>query len=265
MSTHAPDDLLAAAVDGTLSPADRDVVEAHLRICALCREQVASARRAREALDALPQELTPPIDVAAAVAAVVGAGDPTAAARPAATGGHTAAAPRWYRAAGLVAAAAAIALAVLVIPDLTHDDGSQEATGPLSAASQEVGGSATGQDSVTFAGAPTLEAVGTDFDHASLTALVEETRRASVEGVGGNVSPAPTLAAPPSGDDVLACLRAGAGDAISADARVERLLAASFERTPAYVGVVVTGPADDPTEIRVVAVATDDCRLLDSA
>ena len=256
MSTHTPDDLLAAAVDGTLSPADRDVVAAHLRTCARCRDEVASAGRAREALDALPEELTPPIDVAAAVAATI-------ASRPAAGGGHTAAAPRWYRAAGLVAAAAAIALAVLVIPDLTDGDGSSQATDALGAAPQELGGSAAGQDSVTVSGAPALEAVGTDFDQGSLAALAEETRRALGESATGAATPA-TLAPQPD-DGALACLRAGAGDAIAADARAERLLAATFERTPAYVGVFVTGPADDPTQILVVAVATTDCRLLDSA
>jgi hypothetical protein len=256
MSTHVTDDLLAAAVDGTLSEDDRAVVEAHLPTCARCRDELASAAAAREALDALSEELTPPIDVAAAVGAAI-------ASRTAATGGHTAAAPRWYRAAGLVAAAAAIALAVMVIPDLTQREGSPEATDALGAAPQEAGGSSAGEDPVTFADAPALEVVSTDFDHASLAALVEETRRTA--GVGAPGAATTTPAAQASENEALACLRAGAGHAISADAHVQRLLAATFERTPAYIGAVVTGPADDPTQIVAVAVATADCRLLDSA
>lgn len=266
MSTHAPDDLLVAAADGTLTAGQRDLLEAHLATCPRCRDEVVLAGGARVALGALPGELTPPIDVAAAVAATLAApGGSTEASRAAAPARHTAAAPRWYRAAGLVAAAAAIALAVLVVPDLTKDDGSRDTTTAVGVAPQEAGLSGTGEDvGATGSGAPAVEVVSTDFDHGSLAALVEETRRATPSPSAAGETSAPTVAAPP-GDDALACLRAGAGSQIAADARVERLLAATFEETPAYVGVVVTGPTNDPVDIRVVAVATDGCRLLDSA
>jgi hypothetical protein len=251
MSTHPRDALLADAVDGTLSPADRHVVEGHLRTCSRCREEVASAGRARDALGALPDELTPPIDVAAAVAA------------SGAAVGHTAAPPRWYRAAALVAAAAAIALAVLVIPDLTRG-GSQETTGAVGAAPQEAGVSGGDRSApARFAGVPSLEVVGSDFDHASIAALVRETGNAAV-AASGDATPRPTIAGP-SGEDALACIRAGADGTIAPDAHVERLLAATFAGTPAYIGVVVSGPADDPAGVLVVAVARDGCRLLDSA
>jgi hypothetical protein len=163
MSTHPPDDLLAAAVDGTLSPADRREVEAHLRTCSGCRGDVAAAGRARDALGALPDQLVPPVDVAAAVAG-------------AAAGAGAGAPQRWYRAAALVAAAAAIALAVLVIPDLTNDGGSQETTAAVGAAPQEAGVSAADGSAspVPFAGVPSLEVVGIDFDHASLAALAQQ-------------------------------------------------------------------------------------------
>jgi hypothetical protein len=247
MSTHPLDDLLADAVDGSLSPADRHVVEAHLRTCSRCREEVASAGKARDALGALPDELTPPIDVAAAVAAA----------------GHITAAPRWYRAAVLVAAAAAIALAVLVIPDLTRG-GSQETTGAVGAAPQEAGVSGGDRSApVPFAGVPGLEVVGTDFDHASLAELVRETGSIAA-ATSGDATPRPTIAGP-SGADALACIRAGADGTIAPDAHVERLLAATFGGTPAFIGVVISGPADDPAGVLVVAVARDGCRLLDSA
>lgn len=261
MTTHPRDDLLAGAVDGTLSARDRDLLEAHLATCARCRGEVELAGAARAALEALPGELTPPIDVSAAVAATLAAAGGSTRASPAA-----AAAPRWYRAAGLVAAAAAIALAVLVLPDLTGDDGARDTTATVGVAPQEAGLSAPGEDvGLAGSGAPAVEVVSTDFDHASLVALVEETRRATPSPSAADTTSVPTLAAPPPGDDALACLRAGAGDGIAAGARVERLLAATFEETPAYVGVVLTGPTDGPVDIRVIAVATDGCRLLDSA
>nr|MBA3690769.1 zf-HC2 domain-containing protein [Actinomycetota bacterium] len=84
MTAHTPDDLLAATVDGTLSEADRHAVETHLRTCARCRDQVEAAGRARAVLKALPAELAPPIEVAAAVAARIGSGRATVVARPAA-------------------------------------------------------------------------------------------------------------------------------------------------------------------------------------
>jgi Putative zinc-finger len=250
MSTHLRDDLLADAVDGRLSPADRHDVEAHLRTCSRCRDDVAAAGRARDALGSLPDELVPPVDVAAAVAAA----------------GAAAGAPqRWYRAAALVAAAAAIALAVLVIPGLTRDGGSPETTAAVGAAPQEAGMSAADRSAspVPFAGVPSLEVVGIDFDHASLAALARQTGGVAAP-TSGEATPQPTVAGP-SGEAALACVRAGAAGAIPPDARVERLLAATFGGTPAYISIVARAPADDPAGIVVVAVATDGCRLLDSA
>ena len=61
-----------------------------------------------------PDEIRPPIDVAAAVAAQVAGGEASAAA--------PSGPPRWYRAAGLVAAAAAIVLGVMILPRLTGDE-----------------------------------------------------------------------------------------------------------------------------------------------
>jgi hypothetical protein len=251
MSTHVPDDQLAAAVDGTLSPADRDAVEAHLRTCSRCLDEVAAAGRARDVLRALPDELVPPVDVAAAVVAAAELTE------------HAAAGPRWYGAAALVAAAAAIALAVLVIPDLTNGDGSQATTDAMGAAPQEAGVSAPARSApVPFAAVPSLEVLVTDFDHASLAALGRETGSAAV-ATPGEATPQPT-AAGASGEEALACVRAGAAGAIAPDAGVERLLAATFAGTPAYIGVVVTDPADDPAGIQVIAVARSGCRLLDS-
>ena len=254
MSNHLSDDLLTGAVDGTLAPADRDPVEAHLRSCVRCRREAETAARARSVLEALPAELTPPVDIAAAVVAAAGGTAP-----------HPAAAPRWYRAAGLAAAAAAIALAVFTAPHLAQDEGPSDTTAALGAAPQEAGVSAVGQEGQGAFAVPTLETVTTDFDHDSLAALAHERQRATATpslDVGSSI---PTMAAASPADEAMACLLAGSAGQIAPDDRVERLLAATFEGTPAYIGLVVTGPADDAPDVRVIAVASDGCRLLDAA
>ncbi|MBA3690969.1 MAG: hypothetical protein H0W82_06110, partial [Actinobacteria bacterium] len=110
--------------------------------------------------------------------------------------------------------------------------------------------------------------LGTELDHDSLVDLGREAQRAA-----GDATAVPTLSSPssgtppPSGDEALACVRAGAGDVLSIQARVVRLLSAPFEGTPAFVAIAVTDPSEDATDIQivVVAVAADSCRFLDSA
>ena len=52
--TH-PEELLAEYVDGSLQQDERTAVDAHIAACERCRDEVASARRARTALSALPE------------------------------------------------------------------------------------------------------------------------------------------------------------------------------------------------------------------
>ena len=55
-----PDPQLTDYVDGTLSEVDRGAVETHLATCATCRQEVALARREREAVGSLPAVAPPP-------------------------------------------------------------------------------------------------------------------------------------------------------------------------------------------------------------
>lgn len=55
-----PDQLLADYVDGSLGPEDRARVEAHVRDCPSCRQQLELAATARDALAALPDVDAPP-------------------------------------------------------------------------------------------------------------------------------------------------------------------------------------------------------------
>jgi hypothetical protein len=54
-----PEEHLASLVDGTLSPAERAEVEAHVASCSTCREEVALARRAAGALASLEEADVP--------------------------------------------------------------------------------------------------------------------------------------------------------------------------------------------------------------
>jgi hypothetical protein len=247
MSAHPQDELLAAALDGTLTPPERETVEAHLAVCALCREDLELARTARGALRDLPREVRPPIDVAAAVISEISGRRSTDAAEPV----PTPSAPRWYRAAGLVAAAAAIALAVMVVPNIVGGD----ADDPRSTAALEAGGSEAAQASGTDAAAGMGQDL--DFDGPALQNLADESVKRSVSFASGSELSTADQAA----DRALDCVRSAAGSALPPDAVTLRLLSATYGGTPAYIGVfhLPGGRAD------VWAAARDDCRSLASA
>jgi hypothetical protein len=61
--TEHPHEILAEFVDGALGPDQRASVEAHLESCPACRQEVAMAAEAREALTAMP-EVPAPVGVA---------------------------------------------------------------------------------------------------------------------------------------------------------------------------------------------------------
>jgi len=104
--TH-PEELLAGFVDGTLSSQERTVVDAHLATCARCSGEVALATHARSALGSLAEVPAPMGIAAAALREAAGERAPRRSAR----------APRWYRFAGVAAAAAAaLIVAILVLP-----------------------------------------------------------------------------------------------------------------------------------------------------
>ncbi len=103
--TH-PEDLLADHVSGSLAPADRAVVDAHLATCAACSAEVSLALAARSALRTLP-EVAPPDDIAArALETPTNAGPPS-----------------WYRWVGAAAAAAVVALVLVSLPHLWSTPG----------------------------------------------------------------------------------------------------------------------------------------------
>lgn len=254
MSAHLQDELLTAALDDSLSGADREAVDAHLAVCAQCRGDLELARAGREALRSLPNEIRPPIDVAAAVAAEFAGGERE---RPAATAAAPSGPPRWYRAAGLVAAAAAIALAVLIVPRVTggeHQDRSlTAAVGAEAGSAPEAGGS--GPTTSEAARPIALEVSPTDYDLAELQGLL-----ADAKGLSPTPSALDTAAAQLTERDrrALDCVRRAAGASLPADAPAVRLIDASFRGTPATIGVFSLPDGRGG----VWVAARGDCRLL---
>lgn len=247
MSDHVQDELLTAALDGTLSAADREAVDAHLEACAQCRGDLELARGAREALRSLPDEIRPPIDVAAAVASQLAGGG--------ASTGAPSGPPRWYRAAGLVAAAAAIVLGVMILPRLGGDEPREQtnmtaAAGADTATAPEAGSSAP----AGIKAEPPVEHPGIDYDESGLRDLLQNT----------DLTPAATAtdstAQLTSEPQALDCLRRAAGGSTLEDAVLVRLIDATFQGTPATIGVF---SVPDGTGL-VVAASRDHCGLLAS-
>ena len=162
--TH-PEELLAGYVDGSLSGSDRTTVDAHLQACARCRAEVQAAGAARAALRRLPDPEAP--DLSAAVTTELQGVRP-----PVST------APRWYRYAG-IAAAAVIALAVVVsLPKVGSGPSADREAAGTSGAAPTVG------QADTLAGLA-LELQATDYDTAAVQALAGEAARVAPAVRGG--------------------------------------------------------------------------------
>jgi predicted anti-sigma-YlaC factor YlaD len=259
MSAHLQDEQLTAALDGTLSVPDRAAVDAHLETCARCRGELELARDARGALRSLSDEIRPPIDVAAAVMSEISGGSRQHRAR---SGPGASQMPRWYRAAGLVAAAAAIALAVLIVPRVVGNDTQHRAE----TAAVEAGGSGTqgGRLAPAAGKSALIEDAAADFDAASLQGLLDDAVRPGTFGSAASATAATDASAPqPSERDLKAlhCVRAAGGDAIPDGAQIVRLIDATYLGTPATLGVYSLPDGRGG----VWVAARDDCRLLASA
>ena len=254
--TH-PLDQLAPFVDGTLDPAERVVVDEHLRSCDRCRAEVDAADAARTALRAMPEPTSPDLAERFSPGRIQ-----RLTASPA-----TSRAP-WSKLAPVVAAAAVVALVALVVPRL----GSGSSDGVVAAdAGAEAGGDGAGPPA-------RLELLDADLDEPALqeaatafAAAYAQGRRvaadAGQEAAGAAVSAPAALsgqtrtAGPARAARAVACLKQAFPGFPGEVVRVQQ---ATFEGTPAFIAYVIESPgADTPANAISIWVADAvDCSVL---
>jgi len=246
--TH-PEEHLSGYVDGTLATDERAEVDAHLATCATCREEIELATRAVTMLRELP-EVPVPFGMTRPVMAEAGKARTSRARRP--WGGRT----QW--AAGLAAAAVLVAVVAVALPRVGREAGTESAGGAGAAASPA---RAPGMEAAT-SGAVHLELQpNADYDAAKLERLAD----ASAHRAGFDA----TLAAP-SVKDASAAQAEGAASCLakpgglSGEDRLVRLIQATFQGRPAYVGVYLENPGSGQPADRIViwVVARRDCSIL---
>ncbi len=240
--THPADDLLTGYIDGTLAEPVRAAVDAHMAACARCTRDVARAAAARSALRAIPE--VPVLEDVTIPSVAKASGRPGA--------------PGWQRWAGAAAAVAAAALvAALVLPKLSGSSDGTNAGAAASTPSTRVG-------IQPDASQVPLEIRTADYGPDALTALAGQTAaRLTSRPQGAN---APEASG--SGAGAVAPRVGTAEAAASATACIEtafrevpgslvRLIRASFQGAPAYVGFYVETPgAGQATDMLTVRVAS---------
>lgn len=276
-----PEDLLAAYVDGTASLSERAQVEAHLTFCALCREEIELARRARQALVALDDVEPPELDRSAfhapaptAAVAEVGVGSrgrfveapdapvesrhavtplPVRSRRPGSRppGDRS----RWVaRAAQASLAAAAVLVAVVVVANLRGGSGGGNAAAPLQREHAAASPGSASDGAATSAQA---------FTQKSLTRLAEnlvgEVRTAHAVA-GSPAAPAPQDTASASlSDRTAACAQQATG--LITGTSLYYAQGGVYEGRAAYIGAFIAGSGSNRS-LLVIAVSSDDCQTL---
>jgi len=241
--TH-PEESLAGYVDGTLPSQERAAVDTHLAGCGRCREEIAVAGGARAALAALADAPVPPGIAARAIEEAGG--------RPAPKAGGT---PRWYRFAGIAAAAAAVLFVLTLALPHIGQNASTDAADKRGRA--EAGGFASAP---VAAAATQIEIQHTNYDSASLTALA--TSYTTDPGAQAATTTAPASSGPPR--QTARALRCVVRSAPDENGQLVRLVKARFEGVPAYLAVFLEGPgAGQPADaVSIWVFSAADCSIL---
>lgn len=252
--TH-PLDQLAPFVDGTLDPAERVVVDEHLRSCDRCRSEVDAADAARTVLRAMPEPTSPDLAERFSPGRIQRLAAPPATSRG-----------PWSKLAPLVAAAAVVALVALVVPRLGSDSNDG-----VVAADAEAGGDGAGA-------LARLELLDADLDEPALqeaatafAAAYAQGRRVAADAgqeAAGAAASAPAAlsgqartAGPARTARAVACLKQAFPGFPGEIVRVQQ---ATFESTPAFIAYVIESPgADTPASAVSIWVAdAADCSVL---
>lgn len=259
--TH-PEDLLSDYVDGTLGENQRAVVDAHLRGCSRCREEVALARGAMTALGSLG-EVPVPFGVTGPVLAEAGRRFERR---------RKVAWERLQWAAGLAAAAALI---LVVVVNLGGDDQQlPTAAGPATTGATAAGGAESAADAERFAaGFEGLERQsGVNYDEDGIRAVARDSAVAlkddqptpGAEAPGPATESAAEFATP---GRAISCLRRSGAPVGDERATLLRLIEAEFDGAPAYIAAFLESPGADqpPDKILIWVTAVDDCSFLSGA
>jgi hypothetical protein len=254
--TH-PEELLSGYVDGTLPNEERAVVDAHLAGCATCLEEVELAGEALMALEAL-EEQPVPFGVTGPVMAEAG--------RRFERRGAV-----WQRVQWGAGLAAAAALVLVVALNLSGGNSGDLANEPTDGSS-EAGGGAPRAALAADETLPRLENQrGVSYSDSGIRLLAEDTAERSA------VDSSPTAEPDPGGvgDDVefaaknergvaLECLGTSGAPLDDPRERLDRLIEAQYQGTPAYFAVFLESPGggQPPDSAIVWVVATRDCRIL---
>jgi hypothetical protein len=257
-----PEELLAEFVDGTLGPEDRALVESHLSTCGSCREEVALAGPAREALSGLPD-----LDVPAGTTWPV-----VQRARQR---------KRWLpalspRVAWATAGAAAVLIVASVLIGGQIIPTSQEAGGP--AAEREIAGPEEAAEDAAMApnaqgkalAYPTFRRTDRDYEGPALASLAEELAGQAKLALEQGFPEPP--AAYYTRTSALLTLSARTRRALSCVVKAVSpdrslapftVVAARFQGEPAYVGAFLQADRPDQpyAELVLYVVSRDGCAL----
>jgi len=249
--TH-PQEHLSGYVDGTLATDERAEVDSHLATCPTCREEIELSTRAVTMLRDLP-EVPVPFGTTRPVMAEAGKERRSRARRSWGRG------TQW--AAGLAAAAVLVAVVAVALPRVGEMAPVEQAAGGGAQATPKA---ASGMEEATSGAVPLEVQPNADYDATKLERLADS----SVQRAGSDT----TLAAPSAKDapaaqaegaeGAAACLATPGG--LTGQDRLVRLIQATFQGRPAYVGVYLEQPGagQPPDRIVIWVVARRDCSIL---
>ena len=231
-----PFEQLADLMDGTLDERELAGVQAHLDLCATCRQDIDLATHGARAARSLPVENPPPDLHRRVVGAGAGRGTPT-----------------WYRWAGAAAAAAAVIAIAIALPNVGSDprrDGVSTLAGEDSQAAVE---------SDPVGGDVVVTHEDRDYDAPGLEELARSARASSQLAPNAEGGSRQDAAA------AVTCVSQAFGDQQAG--RLTRLIRARFEGEEAYIAVYLEGPGagEPPDTVAVWAAAADDCSVLSFA
>jgi predicted anti-sigma-YlaC factor YlaD len=252
--TH-PEELLAGYVEGTLPENERALVATHLQTCETCRDEVDLATMAVAALAEIRDE---PVPLGLTSAVIAESGRRMARPRPAWWRGRL----QWV--AGLAAAAAVIAFLAVGLPHLHGGPAVERAVkGGLATASSVPG---VGGANEALAQVP-LETQRVDYgDVAELQTLAEQS--ATRQGDDLQAAASPTISYDlAAAEAAMSCVTKAAGEGLTSNDTLARLIRAKFEGKPAYLGVYLERPGAKlpPDQVVIWVASSKECRLLSFA